>query len=96
MGEQGMKSVYTPTTDQVRKAYENCVVDVWDTRSPGTEFDLWLATDRNHVAKIAASKERERILEELRTILLDSDVIDFYYDHINFDELDRQIRGYIV
>ncbi len=41
----------------------------------------------------AKREERERILEELRTILRDSDVVDFYYDYINFDELDRQIRG---
>ena len=33
---------YTPTTEQVRKAYKNSVVDVWGTKKPNAEFDRWL------------------------------------------------------
>lgn len=89
-----MKDVQIPTVEQLREAAtKGFVASLGYTSISDHQFDLWLVTERNRVAELATKKERERIIKELHTILFDSKVVNFYYDHIDFDELDRQIRG---
>ena len=92
-----MRDINKITTEQLREASSKGFVASLGYRSiADNEFDYWLVRERNRVAELAKAKERERILSELRTILWQSDVVDFYYDYINFDELDRQIRGEVL
>ena len=53
-----MKKVRAITTDDVRVGYSE---GTYDDQLAGTEFDLWLVTERNRVAELAIAKERKRI-----------------------------------
>ena len=62
-----MRKVSEVTTEQIREATSKGFVASLGYKSiSDTQFDLWLATERNRVAELAMAKERERILELLR------------------------------
>lgn len=68
-----VKDVRKITTDEVREAYMGILIqtgentyELIDEDTAGTEFDLWLVTERKRVAQMAIEKERKRILDILR------------------------------
>ena len=67
-----VKDVRKITTDEVREAYRGLLIqtgertyELIDEETAGTEFDLWLVTERKRVAQMAIEKERKRIIAKL-------------------------------
>lgn len=67
-----MRKIRNITTDEVREAYQGLLIQTGDNTyelidedTAGTEFDLWLVTERNRVAELAIAKERKRIIAKL-------------------------------
>ena len=57
-----MRKVSEVTTEQIREATSKGFVASLGYKSVSdTQFDLWLATERNRIAELATAKERERI-----------------------------------
>jgi len=62
-----MRKVSEVTTEQIREATSKGFVASLGYKSiSDTQFDLWLATDRNRIAELAMAKERERIIKLLK------------------------------
>ena len=62
-----MQKVSEVTTEQIREATSKGFVASLGYKSVSdTQFDLWLYTERNRVAKLAMAKERERITKLIK------------------------------
>lgn len=93
-----MKDVRKITTDEVREAYHGLLIqtgertyELIDEETAGTEFDLWLVTERKRVAEMAIKKERARILAILEAAICDCDGDCMRID-TTFDELQTKIE----
>ena len=94
-----VKDVRNITTNEVREAYMGILIqtgentyELIDEDTAGTEFDLWLVTERNRVAQMAIKKERARILAILEAAICDCDA-DCKRIDTTFHELQTKIES---
>lgn len=63
-GVKALMTQYTPTTEEVRDAYESTwLSDTMTGRD--AEFNRWLVAERKRVAELAIQRERERVVKLL-------------------------------
>lgn len=67
-----MKKIIAPSTQEIREAWSGVLTktgeytyELADPEQADAEFNLWLKTERNRVAKLGMKKERKLIIQAL-------------------------------